>query len=36
MRAEPDDLTNSEASDYCVMNADGSGVERFSLDPSYS
>lgn len=35
-RAGPDDLTNSEASEYFVMNADGTGVERFSWDPSYS
>lgn len=35
-RAGPDDLTNSDASEYYVMNADGSGVERFPWDPRYS
>lgn len=35
-RAGPDDLTNSDESDYYVMNADGSGVEVFTWDPTYS
>lgn len=35
-RAAPDDLTNSEASDFYVMNADGTGVERFDWKPTYS
>lgn len=35
-RAGPDDLTNGDESDFYVMNADGSGVEVFAWDPSYS
>ena len=35
-RGGPDDLTNSEASEYYVMNSDGTGVELFPWDPSYS
>ena len=35
-RAGPQDLTNSDASEYYVMNSDGTGVQLSRWNPSYS
>jgi Tol biopolymer transport system component len=35
-RAGPQDLTNSDASEYYVMNRDGTGVQLSRWNPRYS
>lgn len=35
-RAGPQDLTNSDGSEYYVMYSDGTGVQRSRWNPSYS